>query len=123
MIQAQDLNDFRWKNRLLLIMEPEGDLTKGKEQIELFSDYEQEMKDRDLIIFVYDGKILRDKNMKKVPYTMQKIPHKDFQGVLLLGKDGGIKLKEQFMVDPVKVLELIDSMPMRQGEIKTKNSP
>jgi len=122
-LEAQDLNDFRWKNRVLLIMEPGNDLTKGKDQIILFSAFEQEMTDRDLIILVYDGKIIRDKTLKEISFDIRDIPYKDFQGVLLIGKDGGVKFKERFMVDPVLIFKLIDSMPMRQGEIKIKNTP
>ncbi|NNJ88186.1 MAG: DUF4174 domain-containing protein [Eudoraea sp.] len=121
MLQAQDLKDFRWKNRILLIMEPEGDLTKGKDQIELFSVYEQEMTERDLIIFVYDGKTMRDKTMKKLSSNVQNIPYKNFQGLILIGKDGGVKFKEGFTIDPMLIFEIIDSMPMRQSEIK--NTP
>lgn len=104
-------------------MEPGGDLTKGKDQLRLFSEFEQEITDRDLIIFIFDGKIIRDSTLKKIAFDVQSIPNKDFQGVLLIGKDGGVKFKEKFLVDPAIVFELIDSMPMRQREIKIKNIP
>ena len=41
--------------------------------------------------------------------------------LILVGKDGGIKLKSGDQVDLTEVFELIDSMPMRQGEMQKKS--
>lgn len=120
---GQDLNDFRWKNRLLLLMEPRADLVNTREQLALFAPFEQDIEDRELIILVFDGEVILDKELKATSIDVSKIPHKDFQGVLLFGKDGGIKLKQPFYVTPIRIFDLIDSMPMRQSEIRRKNSP
>ncbi|MBW2492220.1 MAG: DUF4174 domain-containing protein, partial [Deltaproteobacteria bacterium] len=39
----------------------------------------------------------------------------------LIGKDGGIKLKRNDQIDLETIFELIDSMPMRNDEIRQKN--
>ncbi len=122
-LEGQDLNDFRWKNRLLLLMEPEGDLVNTREQLALLSTFEEDIKARELVILVFDGEVIRDKDLKVTAINPEDIPYKDFQGVLLVGKDGGIKLKEPFTVAPIFIFDLIDSMPMRQREIRRKNSP
>ena len=44
----------------------------------------------------------------------------NFQGVLLIGKDGGIKLKKPFIVKPQTIFDLVDSMPMRRAEMRSK---
>ncbi len=36
--------------------------------------------------------------------------------VLLIGKDGRVKLSQTTLVDPAQIISLIDSMPMRQRE-------
>ncbi len=36
--------------------------------------------------------------------------------VLLIGKDGGVKLSQTTLVDPAQIISLIDTMPMRQRE-------
>ncbi len=120
---GQDLTDFQWKNRLLLLMEPQGDHVNTREQLALFAPFEQDIEDRELIILVFDGEVILDKELKATTIDVSKIPHKDFQGVLLFGKDGGIKLKQPFYVTPIRIFNLIDSMPMRQSEIRRKNSP
>ncbi|WP_297766448.1 DUF4174 domain-containing protein [uncultured Muriicola sp.] len=120
---GQDLNDFRWKNRLLLLMAPQGDLVNTREQLALFAPFEKDIEDRELIILVFDGEMILDKELKATSIDVSKIPHKGFQGVLLFGKDGGIKLKQPFYVTPIRIFDLIDSMPMRQSEKRRKNSP
>lgn len=44
----------------------------------------------------------------------------NFEGVLLIGKDGGIKLKKPFIVKPQTIFDLVDSMPMRRAEMRSK---
>ncbi len=41
--------------------------------------------------------------------------------LILIGKDGGIKLKRSDPVDLTEIFELIDSMPMRRNEIQQQN--
>ena len=41
-----------------------------------------------------------------------------FTGIVLIGKDGGVKMKKEFQVDPKTVFTLIDGMPMRRAEME-----
>jgi hypothetical protein len=40
--------------------------------------------------------------------------------VLLVGKDGGVKLRRDRLVSPSGIIALIDTMPMRQEEMRRK---
>lgn len=42
----------------------------------------------------------------------------NFSGVVLIGKDGGVKLAEPFVVAIDTITTLIDGMPMRRAEMK-----
>ena len=42
----------------------------------------------------------------------------NFEGLVLIGKDGLEKLKEEFIVNPATIIDLIDSMPMRVTETR-----
>ena len=44
----------------------------------------------------------------------------NFEGVLLIGKDGGIKLQKPFFVESQVICDLVDSMPMRRAEMRSK---
>ena len=120
---SQELRDYRWKNRILLLCETGEELDRSREQIEMFSPFTREMNDRQLLILVYDGKLLRNADLH--PQSVNFEPKRDerFEGVLLIGKDGGVKLKSAFFVDPREIFEIIDSMPMRRAEMKNKGEP
>jgi len=122
-LSSQDLKDYRWKNRVLLLCEPGKNLEKSKKQIGLFMAHPAEMADRDLVLLIYDGRVIRDQEFQIISLKASSIPEKGFEGVLLLGKDGGIKLKSPFLVKPITIFDLIDSMPMRRAEMRRKNSP
>ena len=84
-----------------------------KRQLHSFTLEKTAMEDRDMVVLApkaqYKHKILDELGVAK-----------DFQGVLLVGKDGGIKLKNDFPVLPETLFALVDTMPMRQAEMKRK---
>lgn len=88
------------------------------EQLKAFDDLEEEIKDRDLVLLCFNGKYLLDQRLQKTSYQLTSNIDVEFQGILLIGKDGGIKLKRPFLVDPKKIFEIIDSMPMRKAEMR-----
>jgi len=49
-----------------------------------------------------------------------QVPAEEFC-VVLVGKDGGVKLREVAPVEATRLFALIDSMPMRQYEIIGQN--
>jgi hypothetical protein len=122
-----DLSKFQWKNRLLLIFAPdENDSLFKKLQSEIITQ-EAEVEDRDLIIFELFG--LGSSRMNRALLDQSKVdsirrrfsvPQRSFR-VILIGKDGGIKLKRNGQIDLETIFELIDSMPMRKDEIRQKN--
>lgn len=116
---GQTLEEYRWKNRLLLILNPTGPETSLHPQIEAFSNYSEEVAERDLLIFVLRDNNLTDMKGSEIQMAAENLPYSDYEGVVLIGKDGGVKLKEPFLVDPGKIFELIDSMPMRKAEIRS----
>lgn len=121
--KAQDLNHYRWKNRLLLLVDTNPDTDALISQLAELTFDSQALKERDLIIFrvtpdvVYlsDGSTSKLK-AKKIYEDCGLDPN--FKGTLLLGKDGGVKLEEPFEVSAQSVFNLIDRMPMRRTEIR-----
>lgn len=121
-----DLTQFQWKNRLLLIFAPdENDSLFKKLQSEIIAQ-EAEVEDRDLIVFELFG--LGSSQMNRALLDQSKVdsirrhfsvPQRSFR-VILIGKDGGIKLKRNDQIDLETIFELIDSMPMRKDEIRQK---
>lgn len=116
-LNAQELGNFRWNYRILLLMNPNG--SPGcEEQLKVLRSHTDAMQDRDMLLFVFNGKELLDEHGKKCPIGIKEIPSPSFEGVILIGKDGGVKLKKQFPVNPEFIFERIDAMPMRRAELR-----
>lgn len=119
-MSAQELTEFKWKKRILLIIDSNNDLPARNIQVSKFVARNDEMKERDLDLFVCTGKEVLDKDGLKTNIDPAKISYGEFQGVILIGKDGGVKLRKKFIVEPNEVFDLIDQMPMRRAEMKNR---
>lgn len=118
---SQDISDFKWKNRVLLLVADNLNHKNLNKQLEVFKQTTNAFKERDVILFMITPK--SSYNSDKTPVNLEGIDtyqKNNFEGVILLGKDGGIKLKKPFVVPTKSILDLIDSMPMRRGEIKSQ---
>ncbi len=122
-----DLTKFQWKNRLLfLFAEDANDPFFKKLQSQIMAQ-RAEVDDRDLIVFELPAK--GPARMDATPLDRQQadsirdhfdIPSNAFR-LILVGKDGDIKLQCEDRVDLSAIFGLIDSMPMRQNEMRQKN--
>lgn len=121
---AQDLDTYQWKNRIILLKEPNLDSDWLKAQIKRLQSDVGELNKRELIVFIISDGVVYDIDKNKTDLEASKIKNQyaisDFNGLALIGKDGSVKLKEAFIVNPKTIFELIDSMPMRQEEIKNQ---
>jgi hypothetical protein len=105
--QTPDLKHFQWKNRILLLFAPEAEDERLKKQTDLIEASRPGFEERDLITFIIPepGPLRARFHVDTKAYT-----------VILLGKDGTEKLRQQSVLDPEKLFRLIDSMPMRRAE-------
>ena len=125
-VLPMDLNQFQWKNRLLFIFAPqEGDAFAQALQNEILTQPD-EISERDLVVFTIfeTGPSYRDAT-RIDPQTAAAIrtrfaaPPGQFT-CILVGKDGGIKLRQDSQVKLEQIFDLIDAMPMRKEEIRQK---
>jgi hypothetical protein len=122
-----DLTQFKWKNRLLFLFAPDPSHPFYKQLHGQIVDQKSEVEDRDLVIF--SVLLQGPSQMNTTEIDRQEVdsirdrfmisPH-EFS-LVLIGKDGGIKLKRKDQVNLAEVFELIDSMPMRQNEMRQQN--
>ena len=122
-MNAQNLNDYRWKNRVLILTDVAVDTEALKSQLQAFTADEEALADRDLIIFLVTQNGVSDSNGKPSEMNAARLRknleiQNDFRGTVLIGKDGGVKMKKEFQVDPETIFTLIDGMPMRRAEIR-----
>ena len=119
-----DLANYRWENRLVLIFAPTTANPALTSQLDTFAGRDTEVVDRDLLLGscplgengnfggapsdVSAGEMLREElGVATDGFT-----------VLLIGKDGGVKLRSATPLPAEKIFATIDSMPMRQREMR-----
>lgn len=125
--QAPDLSQYMWKNRLLLIFAPTRSHSLFDALRQALSAREAEVSDRDLVIFqilesgpsVVNIAVI-DHNMADALRERFNIARGEFK-VILIGKDGGVKLERSVQTNLQDIFALIDSMPMRRQEMRQRS--
>ena len=124
-----DLRRYQWENRLLLVFAP----THGEPLFQALHESVAarglDIEDRDLVFFevvengpsTQDGETLNPAASRLLRERFD-VPEGAFS-VILVGKDGGIKLERQDRTSLDEIFALIDSMPMRQQEMRRENHP
>ena len=116
------LDGYRWQNRLLLVFAPDADSALYRRQQEMLLVAERGLNERDMIIIF----VIRDAVSTKgrPAAAVAAVDLRDAYGVLphefrvvLLGKDGGVKLRQEEPISMADLFALIDSMPMRKQEM------
>lgn len=105
-----NLNDFVWRKRPIVVFADSDQDPRFIEQIELLTSRIEALEARDVVI-------LTDTNPDELSDLRRKLRPRGFM-LVLIGKDGGVKLRKPF---PWSVRELnrsIDKMPLRREEIR-----
>ncbi len=125
--QSLDLSVFQWKNRLLFLFAPNRNHSMFDALHESLAVRQSEAADRDLVIFEILESAPSSMNNESIDSETARLLREKFDihrgefTVILIGKDGGIKLirKKQTQLDDI--FALIDSMPMRQEEMRQQD--
>lgn len=114
------LSHLGWKNRVVLVF-GNADDPEVVRQTKILLTKKAELDERNMVVIgVSKAKVTRvyGEVPNLDPANIRKeadIDSDDFQ-VVLVGKDGGIKLRSQNVVGNVEMFDLIDRMPMRRAE-------
>ena len=120
--QSQVLSSRQWKNRVLLVMSENPNDPLVKQQISLFSQDAEELKERKLLLlqvfpeFYLMGGDSAIRRTSTEVYFDYKSAKKSFE-LILIGLDGDEKLRRTELMRPEDLYALIDSMPMRRSEM------
>jgi hypothetical protein len=121
-----ELKRYMWKNRLLLVFAPSEDDERYRALRRELQRQEHEIVDRDLLMFhILEsgesrlGDSLIDHQSAASLRNHFSVNPGQFI-VVLIGKDGGEKLRRGGEADITEIFSLIDSMPMRQREIRER---
>jgi hypothetical protein len=121
-----DLDSYKWKHRLILVFTPSPDAHPYQALVREVATQRGEILDRDIVLFwVFPDEVRSDNRVfdGSTSAALRKrfsIPPGAFE-VILVGKDGGEKLRQRERADLREVFSRIDAMPMRQMEMKRKS--
>lgn len=122
--QVQDLSSHQWEDRLILILtENTANETYQQQLDELYSD-QQGLEDRKLVIYtVLPNQFKRDEEtdqgwIKSGELHSNYKESDDSFEILLIGLDGGVKLRQDQFLSNRKLFDRIDQMPMRRRELQ-----
>ena len=121
---GHDLSAYRWTHRLLFIFASSTADDSYAALNERITQSELGIDDRDMIIFRIFGKSPSWVASKPLSHDDVISLRRRFGidpdnfAVVLVGKDGGVKMSKQGSVDLESIFDVIDSMPMRQHEMR-----
>jgi hypothetical protein len=122
-----NLKQYQWQNRLLLIFAPSEDYPAYRLLADELRRQQDGVYDRDVLVFSLLEKgqsRLGDASLDQATGETLRKRFSIKQGtfaVILIGKDGGEKLSREEDTTLGEIFGLIDTMPMRQSEVRRKN--
>jgi len=105
-----DLSEFHWKKRPVLVFADSEDDPAFQAQMELLREQTDDLRARDVIV-------LTDTDPAARSALRLKMRPRGFM-LVLVGKDGEIKLRKPRPWDVREITRSIDKMPIRQREIR-----
>lgn len=110
---SDEIDQQRWKSRLLVVMAPVAGDPRATEQRRVFHAAQAGSADRDLVLVEALG---RDERSTAIRHRFG-VPDGEFRAILV-GKDGGAKLASATPITAERLFQEIDGMPMRQDEMR-----
>lgn len=117
------LEDLRWKYRVILIFAREPYLSNALSKL---GEFEAEIDERDMVWFVLGEQILHTNYEGKLEDQLRQAlmdsyftPVPSETAVRLIGKDGSLKSRSSDL-DLEATFDLIDQMPMRRAEMRSR---
>ncbi len=120
-----NLEDYRWKNRIVLIFATGPDSDSYLQQIEKMNSDKDGLQERDVLVFslfqqgtsYLNDKAISQESAERI-IARYNSGQKEFR-FILIGKDGGVKLDKEMIVSTGDLFGNIDSMPMRRQEMRS----
>jgi hypothetical protein len=119
-----DLDQYQWTNRLLFVFAPARREPSFHALHESLAAQKAGITDRNLVVFEVLESELSTENGEPLDAETARLLRERFRvpsgsfSVILVGKDGGVKLDRQDRTSLDEIFALIDSMPMRQSEMR-----
>lgn len=114
--KPMQLEDYKWKNRLLLLFAPDQNHADFSNQKNIIGKNTQGIAERDLLVLELtpNGKQAAQRQELLTQFGVEEQAYT----LILLGKDGLEKYRSQKPVPMEEIFSIIDQMPMRRQEMR-----
>ncbi len=109
---ATELSEFQWTNRPIVVFSDSPNDPNFIRQLELLREEVDELEERDVVV-------LTDTDPSVISPLREKLRPRGFM-MVLIGKDGEVKLRKPFPWSVREISRAIDKMPMRQQEMRNR---
>lgn len=106
------LEDFAWTHRPIIVFSNSPNDINFKRQVNMLRSNIGELEERDVVVLLDSD--------PKVESTLRKTLRPRGFALILIGKDGQVKLRKPFPWDVRALSRTIDKMPMRRQEMQAK---
>ena len=126
-VKAQDFSAHKWEHRLVLILTDDTDNEKYNKQVEEIKKQPDGIKERKIVVYHITPKKFK-KGLSDEKWQKSETKYKRYKKttsqpeVILMGLDGGVKLRAEEFLSNQKLFDTIDAMPMRMQEMRRKNN-
>ncbi|MBM7069562.1 DUF4174 domain-containing protein [Actibacterium sp. 188UL27-1] len=107
-----DLGEFLWQKRPVVVFAQTQLDPAFTRQMELLTARSEELRERDVVI-------ITDTDPSEPTELRRKLRPRGFM-LVLIGKDGGVKLRKPFPWDVREISRSIDKMPLRKQELRDR---
>jgi hypothetical protein len=123
-LNAQHFSQHQWQDRVILIHTADVDEDRWKNQLAILAADPAGLAERKLVVYqIRKGysrkgtKLQGDWTKMESPAYPPGITTQGFE-IVLIGLDGGVKLRQSELLSLAELYALIDGMPMRRAEIR-----
>lgn len=124
---SQDLEHHAWKDRILILFQMDQDKEAIDLQVNELISHTSGLKERKLVVYQVRSdkwKIGLEHDSKWKPLSNNIFERyrsdSDQNEIILVGLDGGIKLRNREFMACQELFAIIDGMPMRRTELRSK---
>ena len=119
------MQDYRWKNRPLVVFAPSDSHALYRRQVAALSGKRSQLANRDMVVIQVVGGHVVSTLGRSPGLSADALRRRYGVGpasfrAILVGKDGGVKISSAAPLSASRLFATIDAMPMRRQEMRTR---